>query len=74
MGLVQEPRIRNPFRSEADAFRLLVIVALGVLAIVLAAELGGPWLGVPVTLVLVALATRASVRWLRLALEPRQRH
>ncbi len=61
-------RLRNPFRSEADAFRLLVIVGLSVLAVVVATLLGGAWLGVPVAVVLVAVGARASFRWLRQAL------
>jgi hypothetical protein len=66
----QQP-FRNPFRSERDAFRLLVIIGLAVLAIVLAWRLGGPFAGVPVTLALLAVATRATVRWLRQALGER---
>jgi uncharacterized membrane protein YjjP (DUF1212 family) len=59
--------LRNPFRSEADAFRLLVIIALAVAAVVIAAKLGGPWVGVPVALILLAIATRATLRWLKVA-------
>jgi len=62
---------RNPFRSEADAFRLLVIIGLAVAAIVIAAKLGGPWLGVPVALILIGLGTRATLRWLKVAVEER---
>ncbi len=60
--------LRNPFRSERDAFRLLVIVGVSVAAIVLAAAIGGPWVGVPVALLLLAAAARASYRWLRVSL------
>ena len=63
-----DKRLRNPFRSEADAFRLLIIVGLAVLAVVVAAAIGGAWLGVPVAVVLLFLGGRASYRWLRLAL------
>jgi hypothetical protein len=66
-----EQRFRNPFRSEQDAFRLLVIIGVSVLAIVLAWRLGGSWAGVPVTVVLLAAATRATFRWLRQALGER---
>jgi hypothetical protein len=66
-----ERPLRNPFRSEADAFRLLVIIGLGVAAIVVAAELGGAWAGVPVAVVLVAAAARATFRWLRAYLAER---
>jgi hypothetical protein len=64
-----EPPLRNPFRSEADAFRLLVIVGVSVAAIVAAAALGGPWLGVPVAVILIAAGIRASYRWLRRSLQ-----
>ena len=59
---------RNPFRSEQDAFRLLMIVGLGAAAIALSWVLVGAWLGVPVTVVLVVAASRASYRWLRISL------
>lgn len=62
---------RNPFRSEADAFRLLVIIGLSIAAIVVAAQLGGAWAGVPVTLILLAVATRATLRWLKVAIGER---
>jgi len=64
-------RLRNPFKSEQDAFRLLVIIGLGVLTIVVAAALGGPWAGGPVAIVLLVAATRATYRWLRQALAER---
>lgn len=67
--MTPEPPLRNPFRSEADAFRLLVIVGVSVAAIAAAAALGGPWLGVPVAVILIAAGTRASYRWLRRSLE-----
>jgi uncharacterized membrane protein YjjP (DUF1212 family) len=70
---VDEQRLRNPFRSEADAFRLLLVIGGAVLAIVLASAIGGPWLGLPVAAVLLFLGARASLRWLRLAIEPRER-
>lgn len=63
-----EDRLRNPFRSEADAFRLLLIIGAGVLSVVVAAAIAGAWLAVPVAVVLLALAARASYRWLQRAL------
>ena len=62
---------RNPFRSEEDAFRLLVIIGVSIAAIVIAAKLGGAWAGVPVTLLLLALATRATFKWLKVAVSER---
>jgi hypothetical protein len=70
IGVVQgENELRNPFRSEADAFRLLVIIGISIAAIVAAAALGGAQVGVPVALILLAAATRASFRWLRQSLQ-----
>lgn len=63
-----EQRLRNPFRNEADAFRLLLIVGAAIAAVVVAALIGGAWLAVPVAAVLLALAGRASYRWLRISL------
>jgi uncharacterized membrane protein YjjP (DUF1212 family) len=66
--VVAEQRLRNPFRNEADAFRLLLILGAGIVAVVVAALVGGAWLGVPMAAVLVAIAARASYRWLRASL------
>jgi hypothetical protein len=63
-----EQRLRNPFRNEADAFRLLLIMGAGIAVVVAAMLIGGVWLGVPVAVVLLAIAARASYRWLRLSL------
>lgn len=67
-----EPQLRNPFRSEADAFRLLILVGLGVLAVVVAAALGGGWVGLGVAVVLLAVAGRATFNWLRLSVGRRE--
>lgn len=67
--MAPERALRNPFRSEADAFRLLVIIGGAVAAIAAAAALGGPWLGVPIAVILIAAGTRASYRWLRRSLQ-----
>ena len=66
-GAVDEPELRNPFRSERDAFRLLILIALGVLAVVVAAAVGGGWVGFAVAVVLLAIAGRATYRWLRIS-------
>ncbi len=65
---MEDEPLRNPFRSEADAFRLLVIMGGSVAAIVIAAAVGGPWLGVPVALILLAAGTRATYRWLKVSI------
>lgn len=69
---MQDGELRNPFRSEADAFRLLVIIGLGVLAVVVAAAVGGGWVGLGVAVVLLAVAARATFRWLRASVAERE--
>jgi hypothetical protein len=64
--------LRNPFRSEQDAFRLLVLIGLGVLAVVLTATLAGGWAGLAVALILLAIAARATFRWLRASVAERE--
>jgi hypothetical protein len=55
--------MRNPFYSEQDAFRFVLLVVLAMLAIALAAAVGPTWLALVVlALVLGAVATR----WARL--------
>lgn len=46
--------MRNPFRSEAEAFRFLLVTLGAFAAIALASLLGGAWVGVPVWAVLTA--------------------
>ncbi len=48
--------MRNPFRSEAEAFRLVVVTVGAFAAIAVAAALGGAWLGLLVWAVLTAAA------------------
>jgi hypothetical protein len=50
--------VRNPFRSEAEAFRFLIISVAVAAAIVLASLVGGTWWGVG-----VALVTIGAVVW-----------
>ncbi len=55
--------MRNPFYSEQDAFRFVLLVVLAMLAIALAAAVGPTWLA----LVVLALALGAvATRWARL--------
>ena len=63
--------LRNPFRSEQDAFRLLGLIGLGVLAVVLAAALAG-WAGLVVAVVLLSIAARATFRWVRASIAERE--
>ena len=72
MRPMSEPRLRNPFRSEADAFRLLILIGLGVATVVVAVTLLGGWVGFAVAIVLLAVAGRASYRWLRISVSRRE--
>ncbi len=46
--------MRNPFRSESDAFTFLLVVIVGAALVVVASVLGGRWAGVPVAVVVAA--------------------
>ena len=62
---MSEPRRRNPFQNEADAFRILVMVVIAGAIVVAAAELVGSWLGLTLLAAAVLLAVWAIVGWLR---------
>ena len=70
---MEDRELRNPFRSEADAFRLLLLIGLGVLVVVLAAVVGGGWVGLAVAVVLLAIAARATFRWIQASVAERER-
>jgi hypothetical protein len=53
--------VRNPFRSEADAFRL-VLLSVGYFALIVIAAAIHTWLGVAVFVLLTAVAAAAIVR------------
>ncbi|MBA2523977.1 MAG: hypothetical protein H0V25_11720 [Solirubrobacterales bacterium] len=63
--------MRNPFRSEADAFRLLVMIVAAAAVVIAAALLVGSWLGVTLALIAVSVGLYASIGWLRLGLGER---
>lgn len=63
--------MRNPFRSEADAFRILVMIVAVAAVVIAAAELVGSWLGVILGLIAIAAGLWATVGWLRVGLEER---
>lgn len=67
-----EPEMRNPFRSEADAFRVLVIIVIAAAVVIAAALLVGSWLGAVLGLVAIALGLRSTVGWLRVGLSERE--
>jgi hypothetical protein len=48
--------MRNPLRSEAEAYRFLWLIIAGFAAIVIASVAGGPWAGVPVFVVVSVAA------------------
>ena len=53
--------MRNPFRNEADAFRL-VLLAVGYFALIVVAAAINTWLGVAVFVLLTLIAIAAVVR------------
>ena len=58
--------MRNPFRSEADAFRL-VLLAVGYFALIVVAAAINTWLGVAVFVLLTLLAIAVVVKARRAA-------
>jgi len=66
--VVSDGELRNPFRSEADAFRLLTIVAVAGAIVIAAGLLVGSWLALVIAGVLLVLAIGPVVRWLRIAI------
>lgn len=60
--------MRNPFRNEADAFRVLVMIVVAAAVVIAAAELIGTWLGVILALVAIAIGIYATIGWLRVGL------
>jgi hypothetical protein len=63
----REPR--NPFRNEADAFRILVIVGAGAAVVIVAATVFGTTAGALLGLTLLLLGGYFALRWLRVQLE-----
>lgn len=66
-----EPEPRNPFRNEADAFRILVIVGVASAVVVVVATIFGATAGALLGLVLLLLGGSIAVKWLRVQLEAR---
>lgn len=69
---MENDNLRNPFRNEADAFRLLVIVGIGAAPVVVLALLVGPIPALVLGAVLLGIAAWRSGRWLRAMIETRQ--
>jgi hypothetical protein len=60
--------MRNPFRNESDAFRVLVMILVAAAIVLAAAELVGSWLGVVLGLIAICAGIWATLGWLREAL------
>ena len=60
--------MRNPFRNEADAFRILVMIAAAAAIVIAATQLIAPWVGAVLGLLAVALGLKATIGWLRVGL------
>lgn len=71
----EQPRVRNPFRNEADAFRVLIMFVAGGALVVAAAVLISGLAGALVGLVLVAIGLWRAVglvqTWRREGSDPR---
>lgn len=68
---MDETGFRNPFRSEADAFRLLTIVAAAGAVVIAAGLLVGSRLALIIFGVMLLLSVRPVVGWFRTALGER---
>jgi Flp pilus assembly protein TadB len=54
--------VANPLRSEAEAFRFLILTIGVAAAVVLASVLGGPWAGTVIAVVLIGAVIWLYVR------------
>lgn len=63
--------MRNPFRNEADAFRVLVMIVAAAAVVIAATLLVGSWLGVILGLIAIGAGLWATVGWLRAGLAER---
>jgi hypothetical protein len=65
--------MRNPFQSEEDAFRVLVIILVAALIVIAAAVLISQTLGAILAAIAIAAGLWKSAGWLRVALgEPEE--
>ena len=60
--------MRNPFRNEADAFRILVMIMIAAGLVIAAAVLVETWLGAVLALVAIAFGLKATIGWIRVGL------
>lgn len=66
-----DAEMRNPFRNEADAFRILVMFIVAAAIVIAAAIVVGTWLGVILALAAIAAGIYATIGWLRVGLGER---
>jgi fatty acid desaturase len=62
---------RNPFRNEADAFRILVIVLITAAVVIAAAKLIDGWVGAALGIIALVVAAWSVAGWLRAELAER---
>jgi hypothetical protein len=65
---VADQQMRNPFQSEEDAFRVLVIIVAAATIVIASAVLISQTLGAILAVIAVALGLWKSAGWLRVAL------
>ena len=64
--------MRNPFRSEADAFRIVVMIVAAAGIVIASAVLISTTLGAILALIAILAGIWAPVGWLRVALSERE--
>ena len=64
-----DPHLRNPFKREQDAFRLLVIVGIAAFLVIAVALLVNTTAGALLGLIFVLIGGSMALKWLRLQLE-----
>ena len=63
--------MRNPFRSEADAFRIVVMIVVAGAIVIGSALLISSTVGAILALIAILIGAWATVGWLRVALSER---
>ena len=63
--------MRNPFRSEADAFRVLVMIVVAGGVVIASAVLISTTVGAVLALIAILIGIWATIGWLRVALSER---
>ena len=63
--------MRNPFRNEADAFRVLTMIAAAAGLVIAATVLVSGWVGAVLALLAVSLGIYSTIGWLRAGLAQR---